>query len=56
MNTINETLEKLMELDFESREMIIEIIQKRQVEERSKEIAHNAKTATTAHKKTKPKQ
>jgi len=56
MNTINETLEKLMELDFESREMIIEITQKRQLEERSKEIAQDAKTATTAHKKTRPKQ
>ena len=56
MNTINETLEKLMELDFDSRDMIIEITQKRQVEERRKEIAQNAKTATSAHKKTRPKQ
>ena len=55
MNTINETLEKLMALDFESREMIIEITQKRQVEERRKEIAHNAKKATTAHKNNKTK-
>ena len=51
MNTINETLEKLMELDFESREMIIEITQKRQVEERRKEIAHNAKKSNNCTQK-----
>ena len=55
MATINEALDKLMELDFESREMIIEIAQKRQVEERRKEIAHNAKKAASAHKGNKIK-
>ncbi len=55
MATINETLDKLMELDFESREMIIEIAQKRQIEERRKEIANNAKKATTAYRGSKTK-
>ena len=44
-----------MELDFESREMIIEIAQKRQVEERRNEIALNAKKAMTAYKNNKTK-
>ena len=55
MTTINETLDKLMELDYESREMIIEIAQKRQVEERRKDIANNAKKAITAYKNNKTK-
>lgn len=53
MATINEALDKLMELDFESREMIIEIAQKRQVEERRKEMASNAKKAIAAYKSNK---
>jgi hypothetical protein len=55
MTTINEALDKVMELDFESREMLIEIAQKRQVEERRKEMAHNAKKATSAYKGNKTK-
>jgi ERCC4-type nuclease len=55
MTTLNEALEKLMELDYESREMIIEIAQKRQVEERRKEIAQNAKKEVASYKKNKAK-
>ena len=55
MATINEALDKLMKLDFESREMLIEIAQKRQVEERRKGMAHNAKMAIAAYKGNKTK-
>ena len=50
MTTINEALDKLMELDFESREMLIEIAQKRQVEERRNDIAKNAKKSMEQYK------
>ena len=55
MTTINEALDKLMELDFESREMLIEIAQKRQIEERRKEISSNAKKSKEAYKGNKLK-
>ena len=48
MITINKALEDSMKLDFSAREMLIEILQKRQVEERRKEISANAKKAKTA--------
>ena len=53
MTTINEALDKLMELDFESREMLIEIAQKRQIEERRKEIANNAKKSKESYRNNK---
>ncbi len=55
MTTINEALDKLMSLDFESREMLIEIAQKRQIEERRKEIAGNAKKSKESYKNNKLK-
>ena len=43
MVTINSTLEDIMQLDSESREMLLEILQKRQTEARREEIAKTAK-------------
>jgi hypothetical protein len=45
MNTFENTLEAIMQLDFELREMLIEIVNNRQIEERRKEIAKNAHKA-----------
>jgi len=42
-----------MQLDFNTREMLLQILQKRQTEERRKEIAHNAKAATSSLRKGK---
>ena len=43
MATINSTLEDIMQLDFASREMLLEILQKRQTEARRDEMAKAAK-------------
>jgi len=43
MVTIDSTLESIMQLDFASREMLLEILQKRQIEARRDEIAKTAK-------------
>ncbi|HJP62759.1 MAG TPA: hypothetical protein VJ844_04925 [Mucilaginibacter sp.] len=43
MVTIDSTLDDIMQLDFASREMLLEILHKRQVEARRNEIAKNAK-------------
>jgi hypothetical protein len=51
MITINQALDAIMELDFYSREMLLEIFEKRQIEERRKEILRNVKTAKSAYKK-----
>ncbi len=51
MTTINHALDTIMQLDFYTREMLLEILQKRQIEERRKEIAHNVKTAKAAYRK-----
>ncbi len=45
MITLNETLDSIMKLDSSSREMLLEILQKRQIEDRREEIAQNAKMA-----------
>lgn len=45
MITIDQTLDAIMQMDFSSREMLLEILQKRQIEERRKEIANNGKRA-----------
>lgn len=50
MITINQTLDTIMKLDVSSREMLLEILQKRQVEERRNEIARNGKQAKAAYK------
>ncbi|WP_426670639.1 hypothetical protein ACPPVU_05255 [Mucilaginibacter sp. McL0603] len=43
MVTIDSTLENIMQLDFASREMLLEILQKRQIEARRDVMAKNAK-------------
>ncbi len=50
MVTINQTLDTIMQLDVASREMLLEILQKRQIEERRDAIARNAKQAKKAYK------
>ena len=39
-----------MQMDVSSREMLLEILQKRQIEERRKEIARNGKQAKADYK------
>ena len=43
MVTIDSTLDDIMKLDFDSKEMLLEILQKRQVEARREEIAKGAR-------------
>lgn len=50
MVTINSTLEDIMQLDFASREMLLEILQKRQIEARRNEIAKAAKQTLKEYK------
>ncbi|TSJ43104.1 hypothetical protein FO440_02640 [Mucilaginibacter corticis] len=42
MTTIDSALESVMELDFKSREILLEILQKRQVEARRNKMAKTA--------------
>ncbi len=48
--TLNTAIETVMKLDFTSREMLLEILKKRQSEERRKEIVKNASSAKKAYK------
>ena len=41
MPTLDQVLDEVMKLDYESTEMLIEIIHKRQIEKRREEIARN---------------
>ena len=50
MVTINSTLEDIMQLDYASREMLLEILQKRQIEARRSEIAKAAKQTLKEYK------
>lgn len=50
MKTLDETLDSIMQLDSLSREMLLEILQRRQIEERRKEIARNGKQVRTDYK------
>ena len=43
MVPIDSTLEDIMQLDFTSREMLLEILQKRQIEARRDEMTKGAK-------------
>ena len=43
MTTIDSMLDDIMRLDFESREMLLEILKKRQIEAQRDEIAKDAK-------------
>ena len=49
MVTIESALEDIMKLDFTSREMILEILQKRQIEARRNEMAKNAKQSVSEY-------
>jgi hypothetical protein len=51
MVTINSTLEDIMQLDYSSREMLLEILQKRQIEERRDQIAKGAKQSVKDYQK-----
>ena len=42
MITIDSALDKIMQLDFQSREMLIEILQKRQIEDKRNKIHDSA--------------
>lgn len=50
MKTLDETLDSIMQLDYVSREMLLGILQKRQIEEKRKEIAKNGKHAKADYK------
>lgn len=56
MVTLNSTLEDIMQLDYTSREMILEILQKRQIESRRELMANNAKKSLKEYRagKTQP--
>ena len=43
MATIDSTLNDFMKLDYNTREMLLEILQKRQIESRRNDIAKSAK-------------
>lgn len=45
MTTLDQSLDTIMQLDFSSREMLLEILQKRQIDDRRQEIAINGKRA-----------
>lgn len=55
MVKFDKALDTIMKLDSSSREMLIEILKKRQIEERRKEIEQNAKSAIALFKKGKLK-
>jgi hypothetical protein len=56
MVTIDSTLDAIMQLDYASREMVLEILKKRQIEARRDEIAKNAKKSLKEYRagQTKP--
>jgi len=45
MISINQTLDTIMQMDFNEREMLVDILQKRQIDERRNEILQNSKLA-----------
>jgi len=48
MTTLNCALDVITQLSFEQRQMLIDILQRRQAEERREEIAANAREAIRA--------
>jgi len=44
-SALDKVLDQIMQLDFSSREMIIDIVKKRQIEDRREGIAKNARNA-----------
>jgi hypothetical protein len=55
MPNFERTLEDIMSFDFSTREIIIEILQNRQIEERRNDIAKNIKSSLVDYKKGKLK-
>ena len=55
MFTIDKVLDEIMQLDFSSREMLIDIVRKRQIEEKRAAIARNARKAKKEYKRGKLK-
>lgn len=53
MSTIDSALNEIMQLDFTSREILLEIFRKRQIESRREEIAKNAKKSIKDYKEGK---
>lgn len=45
MTTLDAVLDKANELSFQEKEMLLEILRKRQIEERREEIARNGRQA-----------
>lgn len=45
MTTIDSALQEIMQMDYNSREMLLEILQKRQIEARRNDLAKSAKKA-----------
>lgn len=48
MITLDQALDVAMQLEYEQREMLLDILQKRQIEERREEIARHAQEARRA--------
>lgn len=55
MATIDSTLNDFMKLDFNTREMVLEILQKRQIESRRNDMAKSAKKSLKAYQSGKLK-
>lgn len=55
MTSINKVLETFMQLDYNSREMLLEILKSRQVEYEREVIASNVRKSKSAFKKGKLK-
>ncbi len=53
MATIDSTLEEIMQLDYTSREMILEILKKRQIESRRENMSKNARRSIKEYKEGK---
>lgn len=48
MITLDQALDVVMQLEYEQKEMLLDILRKRQIEERREEIAQNAQEAIRA--------
>jgi hypothetical protein len=48
MITLDQALDIIMQLEYEQKEMLLDILRKRQIEERREEIAQNAEEAIRA--------
>lgn len=55
MPNFERTIEEIMSFDFKTREILIEIIQNRQIEERRQEIAKSVKSSLADYKNGKLK-